>query len=67
MITSAKQATETATEFLKEYFTVQKPRSAKKEDGNWVVKVDVGLFLTEIATVEIDTDSEEILSYELPK
>ena len=67
MITSAKQATEIATEFLNEYFTAQKPISTKKGNGNWVVKVDVGLFLTQIATVEIDADSGEVLSYVLPQ
>ena len=67
MITSAKRATEIATEFLTSYFSFQKPLSAKKGNGLWVVKVDVGTFAPEVATIEIDSDNGEILSYDLPK
>lgn len=67
MITSAKEATEIAMEFLGTYFVARKPLSAKRQNGTWVVKVDVGFFATEVATVEIDADDEQILLYDLPK
>ena len=65
MITSATQATEIAVGYLKPYYEYSKPQSAKRVNGRWVVKVDVGLLMVKIATVEIDASTGEVISYDL--
>ena len=66
-IRSAGKATEIATTFLKQYYGFLRPLSAERSNGNWVVKIDVGAILKEIAEITIDASSAEIISYKLPE
>ncbi|MBI4306692.1 MAG: hypothetical protein HY678_10280 [Chloroflexi bacterium] len=63
-INSADQATEKAVQFLKRHFAFQQPKSAKQVNGEWIVKVNVGLFFEQIATVTIDAKSGEVTAYD---
>lgn len=66
-IESADQATEIAVGFLKKYYQIlQRPLSAKPEQGKWVVEVDVGAFFTIVAKVTIDAATGTILDYRVP-
>jgi hypothetical protein len=66
-IESAEQATEIAVDFLKKYYQIlQKPLSARLEQGKWTVEVDVGVFHTLAARVIIDASTGRILTYEVP-
>lgn len=66
-IESAEQATEIAVDFLKKYYQIlQKPLSAKLEQGQWIVEVDVGVFHTIAARVVIDAETGKILTYVVP-
>jgi hypothetical protein len=66
-VESAEQATEIAVDFLKKYYQIlQKPLSARLEEGKWIVEVDVGVFHTIAARVVIEADTGKILTYDVP-
>jgi hypothetical protein len=66
-VESAQQATEIATEFLTRWYTFLRPISAKREDGAWVVQVDVGVLGQKIATLRISAASGAILEFGQPE
>ncbi|MFH1015944.1 MAG: hypothetical protein V1771_02985 [Chloroflexota bacterium] len=66
-VKSAQKATEIATSFLKKYYSFLRPVSATRENSKWVVKVDVGLVVTQIAEVNINVSTADIISYSFPK
>ena len=46
-IESADQTTEIAVTFLQSYHPIlQRPLSAKRDQGKWIAEVDIGIFLT---------------------
>ena len=63
----AQQATDIAMDFVRKHFLVARPRRAVRQDGQWRVEVDVGIFAEQIGWVEVDAHSGEILRYELPR
>lgn len=63
---SAPQATEIAMAFVKKHRFLLRPLSAVRENGNWLVKIDVGPLLKEVATVKIDARTGDILEYDIP-
>jgi hypothetical protein len=65
-VTSAKQATDLAIQFLQQYYWFNKPLSASKKGNIWGVKVDVGGFIVQVADVQIDASTSEVIGYELP-
>ena len=67
MITTASEATDIALKLLEPHCLFQRrPRSAVKKEDVWTVRIDVGLFFRELATVTIDAKSGEVLSYDIP-
>jgi hypothetical protein len=62
----ARTATDVAVRFIKQYRLAALPKGATKANGKWVVKVDVGVLDTRIATVEIDAKTSQILEYNIP-
>ncbi|MBI4203127.1 MAG: hypothetical protein HY532_08465 [Chloroflexi bacterium] len=64
MIASASQATEVAVEFLKRYYPFIAPVKVKKENELWLVQADVGAVTVRLATVVVDAQTGEILSFE---
>ena len=65
-VKSAPQATEIAVSFVTKHRFFARPLSAVQENGNWVVKIDVGPLAREIASVKIDAKTGEILEYDIP-
>jgi len=65
-VKSAPQATEIAVSFVEKHRFFARPLSAVRENGNWVVKIDVGPLGKEIASVKIDAKTGEILEYDIP-
>lgn len=66
-IKSAAEATKIATDFLKAYYGFLRPVSASREDGTWLVKVDVGVLSREIAEVKVEVATGTVASYSLPR
>ena len=65
-IKSAAEATRIATSFLKQYYGFLRPMGAVRENGNWIVKVDVGILNRQIAEVKIDAITSEVIKYSIP-
>ena len=67
-VTSAQQANSIAESFIKQYhsFFVARPKKAVREDGIWLVEIDVGLITPKIAKVKVDASSGEIVEYDIP-
>ncbi len=65
-VKSAPQATEIAMSFVAKHRFFARPLSAVRENGHWVVKIDVGPLAKEIASVKIDAKTGEILEYDIP-
>ena len=65
-VKSAPQATEIAMSFVEKHRFFARPLSAVRENGNWVVKLDVGPLGREISSVKIDAKTGEILEYDIP-
>lgn len=65
-VKSATKATEIATSLLKQYYGFLRPISAVRDNGIWVVKVDVGVFEKRIAEVKIDASTAEVIWYSVP-
>ena len=66
-VKSAKEATTIATNFLKQYYSFMRPKSASKDNDFWVVEVDVGVITTEIARVRIDASTADVIGYSFPE
>jgi hypothetical protein len=64
-VTNAQEATDTALAFLAKYYAFRLPTGARKEDGSWVVTVNVGVFVPEIAEVKINSQTREVVSYQI--
>lgn len=64
-IRSAGKATEVAAAFLKQYYGFLRPVSAEKNNGTWLVKIDVGAVLQKIAEITVDASSAEIVDYKI--
>ena len=55
------------TEFVKKHFLwPTRPVSAKKEGSTWVVKVDIGVFLSGVGEVNLDAQTGAIEEYKFP-
>ena len=61
-----EEAVNIAMEFIEEQggYEDAKLISVKKKGKQWHVKLDVGLFSTDIRYIIIDDESEEVLGYE---
>jgi len=66
-VKSAKEATTIATNFLKQYYAFTQPKSASKDNDIWVVEVDVGVLMSEIAQVRIDASTADVIGYSFPE
>lgn len=66
-IKSASEATKVATSFLRQYYGFLRPISAMRDNAIWIVKVDVGVVLKEIAEVKIDASTADIIGYSFPQ
>jgi len=66
-VKSATEATRIATSFLKQYYSFLRPISAKKDNDHWIVQVDVGIVVSQIADVEIDASTADITGYSFPE
>lgn len=66
-VKSAREATSIATTFLRQYYGFIRPKNASKDNGTWVVEVDVGVVTKEIAQVKIDASTAEVVGYSFPK
>lgn len=63
-IKSAKEATEKALNYVKDYYPFyHKPIKVVKEDGTWLLEIDVGLLTTTIAKVKVDAKTGNILEF----
>ena len=65
-VNSASEATQIATNFLKEYYSYRRPIKATKADTTWVVEIDVGLIFTQVAKITVDSQTGAILEYSVP-
>jgi len=65
-VKSAPQATDIAVSFVSKHRFFARPLSAIRENGHWLVKIDVGPLAKEIASVKIDAKTGEILEYDIP-
>ena len=66
-IKSAAEATKIATTFLKQYYAFLRPISATRENATWIVEVDVGVVMKEIAEVKIDASTADVTEYSFPE
>ncbi len=66
-VRSAAEATKVATTFLKQYYGFLRPISAEKKNGSWNVKVDVGIVVQQIASIDIDASTGEVMQYSFPR
>jgi len=66
-IKSAAEATKIATTFLKQYYAFLRPISATRENTTWIVEVDVGVVMKEIAEVKIDGLTADVTEYSFPE
>lgn len=66
-VRNAEQATKIAESFIKKKgYGWVRPLKAVKQDGIWLVELDVGVLLTIVAQVKVNAESGEILEYEIP-
>ena len=67
-VKSASQAITIAESFLKKHLVVffVQPKKAVREDGFWLVEIDIGPIIPKIAKFKIDANSGEIMEYDLP-
>ena len=65
-IKSAAEATKIASTFLKQYYGFLRPISAKRYEGIWKVRIDVGVVDETIAEVEVDASTSEVIEYSMP-
>jgi hypothetical protein len=69
-IKNASEAIEKARSFLMEKYPLRgkiaKPIKTTRENDDWVVKLNIGIATTLIATIKIDAVSSEVLEYNIP-
>ena len=65
-VKSAPEATKIAVSFVAKHYFFARPLSAVREDGHWVVKIDVGPLAQVIASIKIDAKTGEIVEYDIP-
>jgi hypothetical protein len=66
-IENAEDATETVMVFVKQHFSWGgRPISAHRENGAWLVELDVGVFRTRIGQVKVDQETGHIMEYAFP-
>ncbi len=65
-VRSAKKAIEIAMAFVRMCRLFPKPLSAVRENGSWVVKIDLGPSFEEVAIVRIYAKTGEVLEYNIP-
>ncbi len=65
-VKSAPQATAIAESFIKKHYLFSRPVKAVREDGTWLVEIDVGPLFSVIAKIKVDAKSGDILEYTLP-
>ncbi len=63
---TAPEATEIAQSFVKKYRSFARPLKAVREDGTWLVEIDVGPLFVAVAKVKVDAESGDILEYTIP-
>lgn len=63
---TAVEATEIAMTFVKKHRFISRPLKAVRENGTWLVEIDVGPFSIMVAKVKVDAESGEILEYTIP-
>lgn len=66
-VTSAEAATRIALAFAKRHSLVAVPLRAVRQDGLWLVEIDVGLLRVLKATLKIDAATGTILEYSFPE
>lgn len=66
-IKSATEATEVAVKFIKKDRWWVRPLKAVRENGTWLVEVDVGPLSKIVATLKIDAQSGKIIEYNIPE
>ena len=65
-VKSASEATEIAQNFIKKYRMIARPLKAVREDGTWLIEIDVGPIFVMVAKVKVDAKSGDILEYTIP-
>lgn len=65
-VKSAPEATEIAQSFVKKHRLIARPLKAVREDGTWLVEIDVGPVFVAVAKVKVDAESGDILEYDIP-
>ena len=67
-VTSAQQAHAIAVSFIRKNSSIffARPKKAVRDDGIWLVEIDVGAIMPKIAKVKVDASSGEILEYDIP-
>ena len=65
-VKSAKEATEIALSFIKKCRIYTRPLKAVRDDGTWLVDIDVGPVYITIAKIKVDAKSGDILEYTIP-
>ena len=65
-VNSATDATDRAMAFVKKYRMIARPLKAVRQDGNWLVEVDVGPIFVQVAKVKIDASSGDVVEYAFP-
>lgn len=64
----AEQATDIVITFLKQHFSWGgRPVSARRENGTWLVEVDIGVFKSRVGQVKLESESGHILEYQFPR
>jgi hypothetical protein len=66
-IKSAQQAIKIALSFIEQYHSYAQPLKAVRENDTWLVEVDVGPLIVEVAKVKVDAKSADILEYTIPR
>ncbi len=62
-VRTASEATEIALAFLKKYRRFARPLKAIRENDIWYVEIDVGPLTADVARVQIDAKTGDILEY----
>jgi hypothetical protein len=65
-IVTAEQATEIALKFIKKHRSYARLLKATKKAEVWSIKLDVGVMVEKIATVNIDVKNGQIIDYDIP-
>lgn len=67
-IESAEQATELVTAFVKQHYSWGgRPISARRENGTWLVEIDIGVFKYRVGQVKLDAETGHIVEYAFPE